>query len=124
MSLSDDLKRQIISSISTEGAASEENKSVNVVIGNKTNLSHVMNFASGMPKIRPNIISRFRLILSQPETLSGLSPLQIRCCLCSRVISYPTWHHSIRYTVNQFHYFVCFDRDSNDKPSTRCYRRT
>ena len=121
MSLSDDLKRQIISSISTEGAASEENKSVNVVIGNKTNLSHVVNYSSGLPRIKSHI--KFHLILSQPEALRGLSPLQIRCCLCSRIISYPAWYYNVRYAVNQFNYFVCFDRDSNDKPNTKCYKR-
>jgi hypothetical protein len=87
------------------------------------NINHILNLSSGSPRIQTNVVSRFKLILSQPSELSILNPFEIRCCLCRRVIHYPCWYYSIKYAVNHFHYFVCFDKDSPSKPSTKCYRR-
>lgn len=121
MPLDKDSSDEILRSIGLEGAASEENKSVNIVLGNRANLGHVINLASGLPQIRPNLRNKFDLILSQPEALQALSPLQVRCCLCNRVISYPAWHYHVKYAVNHFHYFICFT--GNNGVTAKCYRR-
>lgn len=85
------------------------------------NLNHILHRASGLPRIR--IPERFKLLLSLPQTLQGVSPFEIRCALCNRVISYPAWYHSVKYSINVFHYFVCFDATSPLKPTIACYRR-
>ena len=124
MSINDELKNELLKNISLSGAASEENASeIQIVLGSRTNLNHILNLSSGMPRIRGNVISKFKLLLSQPLTLQALNPFQIRCCLCQSVISYPAWYYSIRYSVNHFHYFICFDSNSTNKPTARCYRR-
>jgi len=121
--IDDSTKRDILASIGMEGAASEENKSINIVLGNRLNLQHIAHMGSGMLSLRPHKVKLFKLLLSQPEALTGLSPLAVRCCLCGRIISYPAWYYAIQFAVNHLHFFICFDRDSHDKPSTRCYRK-
>ena len=116
-------KQEILKAISLEGAALPENKTTNLILGSRNNLNHIAGVSSGTLKIYNSIASKFKLILSQPSFLSALNPFEIRCVLCKRVISYPCWYYSIRYTVNHFHYFVCFDSDSPNKVSTKCYRR-
>lgn len=106
----------ILRNIATGGTVE---KTVNPIIG--SNLTQILDLGSGAARIKRNI--RFHLILSQPQALSILNPFEIRCCLCKKVISYPAWYWSIRYAVNHFHYFVCFDADSPSKPSVKCYRR-
>jgi hypothetical protein len=88
------------------------------------NINHVLSFSSGSPRIQTNALRKFSLILSQPLSLQSFNPFQIQCALCKKVISYPCWYFNIKYTVNHFHYFLCFDADSPNKPSTRCYRRS
>ncbi len=113
-----DLAREILNSI--EAAGNTDTKINHIVDGN---LTHILNLSSGAARIQTNVVNRFKLILSQPITLSFMNPFEIRCVLCKKVISYPCWYYSIKYAVNHFHYFVCFDTASPSKPSTRCYRR-
>ena len=118
-----DLQDDILRSISLEGAASEENKSVNIVLGSRKNLEHIVSLSGGMPKIKPSVLKAFTMILAQPLALGALSPLSIRCALCGRVISYPAWYYQVRYVTNWFHYFICFDETNSRHATTRCYRR-
>jgi hypothetical protein len=111
-----DTKQQILDSISKTGSV----ESNNIINGN---IDHIISRSSGLPRIQTNALRHFSLILSQPQPLRMLSALAIRCALCKRVISYPCWYYSIKYTVNFFHYFICFDKDSANKPSTSCYRK-
>ena len=87
------------------------------------NLNHILNLSSGAARIQTNVVGRFKLILSQPQSISILNPFEIRCSLCKKVISYPCWYYNVKYAVNHFHYFVCFDSNSADKVNTKCYRR-
>lgn len=112
------LAKEMLANIAYAGETATKAKPI---IGG--NLSHILNLSSGSPRIQTNIVSRFKLILGQPEGLLHLGRFEIRCCLCKRVISYPCWYYSIHYAVNHFHYFVCFDSESNNKPSTKCYRK-
>ena len=116
--MNNNLAQEMLRNIALSGAADEKTKHI---IGG--NLNHVLNLSSGAARIQTNVIKRFSLILSQPAALSILNPFEIRCALCKCVVSYPCWYYSIKYAVNHFHYFVCFDRASVDKPSTKCYRR-
>lgn len=115
-----DLKDEILNSISYSG---EAEKTVHLILGSRNNLNHIAGVSSGSLRIYPSMIKKFNLILSQPLQLQALNPFEIRCVLCKRVISYPCWYYSIRYAVNHFHFFVCFDSGSADKPTTKCYRR-
>lgn len=118
--LDDETKKEMLNNIVFSGNTTEiRNKPI---IGG--NISHILNLSSGSPRIQTNVIKRFEMILSQPQSLSILNPFEIRCCLCKKVVSYPCWYYSVKYAVNHFHYFVCFDTDSIDKPSTKCYRRS
>jgi hypothetical protein len=117
VALDKDLQQEILSSIALAGKTEEPEIKLN------PNLSQVLDTASGSPRIQSTFGRRAKLILSQPQTLRNLSSLQIRCALCKRVISYPAWYYEVRYAVNHFHYFVCFDKDSPNKPTAKCYRR-
>lgn len=121
--ISDETAKEMLKAISLQGSVEEDNAEVHLVLGSRNNLNTVMNFTSGLPKIRPDIVKKFKLILSTPALLSSLSPFEIRCCMCKRVIRFPCWYYSIRYVVNHFHYFVCFDPNSSDKVSAKCYKR-
>lgn len=116
-------QNSILQSIATEGSSLEENKPVKIVIAGKNHLQTIVDGSAGIKRIRHSIVNKFVLIVNQPLALRALSPLSIRCCLCSKVISYPAWYHSVQFSVNQFHYFVCFDRNSHLKPNAKCYRR-
>ncbi len=116
--MNNELAAEILRNIALSGSAEAK---IKVNIGG--NLNHVLSLSSGSPRIQTNVIKRFALIISQPANLSILNPFEIRCCLCRNVINYPCWYYSAKYSVNHFHYFVCFDKDSSDKPSTKCYRR-
>lgn len=118
--LTDEMRKQILDSISYGGEASNK---VNLIIGSSANLEQIAGFGSGSIKIYPTIIRKFKLVLSQPSALINHNPFEIRCTLCHKVISYPSWYYSVKYAVNHFHFFVCFDSDSPNKPSTKCYRR-
>lgn len=113
-----DLQTEILNSIISSGDATTK---VNHIIGGY--LNHVLNLSSGSAKLQTNVVNRFKLIISQPAILSLLNPFEIRCSLCKRVVSYPSWYYSIKYAVNHFHYFVCFDSENPNKPTTKCYKR-
>jgi len=117
-------KQDILNSISMSGAASKENIQTNhIILGSRQNLNHIANNSSGLLKIYPSIAKKFDLILNQPSILSPLSPFEIRCVLCKRVISYPCWYYNKKYAINHFHYFICFDREDVNQPTCRCYRK-
>jgi hypothetical protein len=116
-------KDSIIKSINLEGASLEQNKTVHLILGSRNNLNHITGVSSGKLKIYPSVAKKFELILSTPSSLSALSPFEIRCILCKKVISYPCWYYSIRYAINHFHYFVCFDSHSPQAVNVSCYRR-
>jgi hypothetical protein len=110
-------KQEILDSISSHGGAESKPILLN------TNLEHILSRSSGSPRIQSTVLRKSNLILSKPESLHSLSALQIRCCLCKRVISYPCWYYEVKYAVNHFHYFICFSSESKEKPLTKCYRK-
>jgi hypothetical protein len=112
-------KQQLLKSIQLEGDTT--NKNIRVLIANKIQGSALLNLSSGLPSIKSYLKTKFQLILNQPLSLSALSSLEIRCCLCSKVINYPAWYYVTRYNINEFHYFVCFNGDSS-KANARCYK--
>lgn len=87
------------------------------------NMNHVISRSSGLPRIQTNVAKKFQLILAQPKELLSLNALQIRCCVCKRVITYPAWYYKLAYTVNKFYYFICFDQASPEKPNVSCLNR-
>jgi len=107
-------KEELLNSINE---SIKDNFKKNVIIGNLSHIENISNVGSGQLKIN----KKFNLILSNP--LLAFEWNEIRCCLCNRVISYPCWYYSIKYAVNHFHYFICFDKDSPSKPSVKCYKR-
>jgi len=112
------LANEILRNIALSGSA---DKNINVIIGG--NINHILNLSSGAARLHTNVIPRFTLILSQPTNLSTLNPFEIRCALCKRVIHYPCWYYEVKYVVNHFHYFVCFDSSSPNKVNCKCYRK-
>lgn len=119
--IDNDLKESILNSISLTGSVVEENaKQIPLAA---VNSAQILDVTSGMAKIKPSLVKQFHLILAQPPALAEMSNLSIRCTLCGKVISYPAWYHSVKYAVNVFHFFVCFDANSHTKPSVRCYRK-
>jgi hypothetical protein len=116
--LNDKEQNQMLRNIALGGTVEE---TVKPIIGG--NLNHVLSLSSGSARLQTNVVKRFNLILSQPQAISILNPFEVRCCLCRQVISYPAWYYVVKYRVNHFHYFICFDASSPDKPSTSCYRR-
>lgn len=107
-------KKEILDLISSRGSTDDKAIQIN------TNINDILNFSSGSARIQSTVRRKAKLILSQPSRLAILNPFQIRCALCHKVISYPCWYYDVRYAVNHFHYFICFDSNSIDKPSTRC----
>ena len=114
-----DWTEQILRNIALGGTAT---RSVNPIIGG--NIRHVLSLSSGAPRLQTNVVKKFALILSQPSSISILNPFEIRCCLCNSVIHYPAWYYCIKYAVNHFHYFICWDDKHPNEPSTACYRRS
>lgn len=112
------VKNEILTNIALVGDTSTK---VKLII--RGNLNHIINLSSGSPRLQTSIVNKFKLILSQPDSLTVLNPFEIRCALCKKVVSYPCWYYNIRYSVNHFHYFICFDSESPNNPSTRCYRK-
>jgi len=117
------LKEEILNSLRLQGSADDDNKEINVIIASRSHISTILDLSGGLPKFRMSIAKRFDFITKQPLALESLSPLAIRCCLCSKVIGYPAWYYNVNYTINHFHYFVCFDTHSPIKVTARCYRR-
>jgi len=115
--LTPEQQKEILDSIASSGRVEEKEIKIN------SNINHVLSFSSGAARIQSTFVRKAQLILSQPAILQSLSNFQIRCALCHRVISYPAWYYNIKYSVNQFHYFVCFDNLNPTKPTARCYRK-
>lgn len=113
--MDDKLAAKLLRSISLDGNTQDD---TNTIISH--NPMHIINHANGYPRI--NNPEKFSLILSLPETLSSLNPFEIRCCMCRKVISYPAWYYSVKYAVNNFHFFVCFDSSSPEKVTCACLR--
>ena len=79
----------------------------------------ILDLSSSTPRIRRTIAGKFILIIEKPIELS-----EVRCSLCGkRIFQYPCWYHIIKYKVNHLACVICFDKDSADKPSTKCFRR-
>ena len=91
---------------------------VNQIIA--SNPYHIIDSTSGKTKIKNP--SLFNLIIAQPQSIAALSSLEIRCCICKRVITYPAWYHFIHYAINHFHFFVCFNQANPTEPTTNCMR--
>lgn len=123
--ISDESARDMLKAIELTGAVDEGSAQQKPIICNifNGNMNQVLNFSSGTLSIQSAVARKFGLILSTPEELRAMSPFEIRCCLCRKVISYPSWYYSIKYNVNHFHYFICFDKNCTSKPTTRCYRK-
>jgi hypothetical protein len=85
-----------------------------------TNPIHILNHSSGLPRIKNP--EKFSLILSQPDSLQGLNQFEIRCCMCRQVIGYPCWHYEVKYAINNFHFFICFDAASPTVVNCKCLR--
>lgn len=116
--ISDESAKEILRNIELTG---NTNTTIRPIIGG--NLERIITKSSGLPKIQTNVTSKFKLILETPGNLRSFNPFEIRCCLCNKVVSYPCWYFDIKYAVNWFHYFVCFDGNSPEKVNCKCYRR-
>jgi len=115
-----DWKDDILKSITLGGRAEIKEKAI---IGSFENRSSILDLSNGAVRISRTTQKKAILILGQPSILAGFKSNEIRCALCGRIISYPSWYYSLNYAVNQFHYFICFDESSKLKPSVKCYRR-
>ena len=113
-------KESILSSIALSGSASKDSAIILQHLPSHPNA--IIDSSSGLARIRTNLVSQFKLILSQPLALSSLSNFKIRCCLCHEVITYPCWYYNVKYVLNHFHYFVCFDSESHRKVNCKCFR--
>lgn len=116
--LDEQTQKEILESIAKHGKVNIAPLKVNI------DIKCILNTSSGAARIQPTVVRKAKLILGKPKELEELSPQQIRCCLCHKAISYPCWYYDIRYNVNQFHYFMCFDPSKPDRPTVKCYRRT
>jgi hypothetical protein len=115
--INSDLQKELLDLISKSGKTEDLAIKVNV------NIHDILTFSSGAARLHSTVIRKAVLILSQPLTLQSLSSLQIRCILCKRVISYPCWYYEVKYAVNHFHYFICFQPSADStKPSMKCYK--
>lgn len=123
MTIDKDALDQILKDIALTGSASEENRTFQVILASRSNAFHLLDNSSGLPKIRPHIVNKFKFLIAQPTALQAFNPFEIRCCLCHKVISYPAWYYTLKYSVNEFHYFVCFDGLNPNRVTARCYRR-
>lgn len=116
----EDWRTSVLKSIAIAG---ETEAKITAIIGSRNNLTAILDMSNGSPRLTRTVIKRAVLILYQPSALAGFDRREIRCALCNSQITYPTWHYEVKYAVNQFHYFICFNADTSDKPSTKCYRR-
>src|SRR5574338_933095 len=116
------LKNEILQQIELEGSADEESRNINLIIASRSQGKTLLHLHSGLPKLKPSVIDKFSLVLSQGNQLRALSALSIRCCLCGKIISYPAWHYQERMAVNWINYFICFDR-KHSTVTANCFRR-
>ena len=113
---SSDWRTDILDSIALTGTAEAD---VKISLARR---SQILAFNSSRPRIKPNLVGRFALILSRPAEINTT----VQCCICGRTINFnnaPVWYYLIKYNVNCFAAFVCFDSASPSKPSVKCYRR-
>lgn len=118
--ITDETKSDWLRSIQLKGGI--DNIKVNPII-NYTEPDKILNLSHGAARIKTNLIKKFAFIVIRPRELDALEYQNIRCCLCRKVINYPCWYYKISYVVNVFHYFICLDSSSLDKPTTACYKR-
>lgn len=119
--MDENTRKEILEAIESQGYIDEAPEvPSNIHLANEANIQNLIDHTSGLRKIRSAKAKEFVLILSQPTELHELWSLQIRCCLCHKVISYPAWYYRVVYNVNSFHYFVCFDAAEPTKPTARC----
>lgn len=116
--MDENLKKALLQSIEAEGSAEVEFTPVRVIVNGQ--LSNILDRSSGKARIRAHRVNQFHLILSQPKGLLNLSPLEIRCLNCHRVISYPAWHLELKFDRNTFEYFLCFSETSVVRASLNC----
>lgn len=114
------LRASLLKSIELQGSVSSNSRTTKVYVNES--LSNVLDSSSGKRRIRPFKVSLFNLILSQPLTLHTLSPFEIRCLNCSKVITYPAWHYELKFDGSIFEYFVCFSETSVSKVTLNCKR--
>lgn len=93
-----------------------------IIIGSPKTIGQVAGITSGQLRIFPSLVKKFRLIIISPLS-KAFAYHEIRCCVCEKIISYPCWYYEVKYAVNHFHYFICFDASQSDRPTTRCYRK-
>lgn len=110
------LKDDILKSIELSGSVSDDSKVIKPIING--NLDRVIDKSSGRKRLRPAISNKFNVLLASPKSLSALSPFEIKCLHCGRIIQYPCWHWASEYAVNIFHYFLCYN--GKDKPGLDC----
>lgn len=114
--MDDKLAKDMLKAIALGGAV--ESEDVHNIIA--SNPYHIIDSTSGKTRIRQPKL--FDLIIAQPASISALSSLEIRCCICKRVITYPAWYHFIHYAINHFHFFVCFNSNSPAQPNIECMK--
>ena len=119
--MDDNLRDSLLKSIELSGGIEVETSPVKILINE--GLQNVIDLSSGRKRIKPIRAGQFSLILSQPSSLLSISPLEIRCLNCKRVISYPSWWLELRFDKNTFHYFVCFSEVSPNRVSLDCSKR-
>ena len=118
--MDDNLKNELLKSIELSGSVNTDDRRVNIIINGE--LHNILDKSSGKTRIRPFKVGLFNLILSQPLSLSRLSPFEIRCLNCGKVINYPAWYYELRFDRNILVYFVCFSETSSDRVSLNCRR--
>jgi hypothetical protein len=119
--LTKEQQEELLKSIELEGGI--DKKQIHLILGSKQNISHIAGNSTGRLRLHAKVIRDSKLIFDKLESLASLHQSQIRCSLCSQVISYPCWHYTIKYAVNEFHHFICFDETNSLKPSVKCYRK-
>ncbi len=97
----------ILKDISLLGVSDKKDAPINIFI-NK-NIGMVCDRSSGRLRIRPAKKNLFKVVFNQVPELSSLSPLEIRCLNCGKIISYPARMAKIELAVNVMYYFLCFD---------------
>lgn len=114
--------KAILRSIALTGAASEENAQSFEKIATPFQMINLMKRSSGLPKLSPYYAKNFELLMGRPKILAVMHPTEIRCACCNKVIRYPAWYWVQRFNKNHFHYFICYDPNSPEKPTSICYR--
>lgn len=113
--IDDKLKNEILGSILIDGVSADENKTKTHILS--PNADFLLTMSNGRPSIRKVLISKFELLL-KPNL--AVNPLEIRCCLCNKPVSFPVWYHPVEAAYNVLHYYVCFN--GNSQVDARCYK--